>query len=88
MDITDKDILLDLFNHAKEIIILYHDIDAKSSYIANLVKLYGKTGFDALRKNQMLTFLPLDSDFSALAQKYSDEAFANLITDIDSQTII
>lgn len=88
LDITDKDILLDLFDHAKEIIILYHDVDAKSSYIANLVKLYGKTGFDALRRNQMLTFLPLDSDFSALAQKYTDEAFANLITDIDPPTII
>ena len=88
LDVTDKDILLDLFHSAKEIIILYHDSAAKASYIANLVKLYGKDGFDSLRRDQVLTFLPLGSDFTALAQQYTDEAFANLIDVIEPQIII
>ena len=82
LDVTDKDILLDLFHHANEIIILYHDDTAKASYISNLVKLYGKSGFDSLQKEQMLTFLSLNADLTILAQKMQDEAYSRLIDNV------
>ena len=74
LDITDKDIIRDLFGHASEIVVLFHNQDAKASYISNLVKIYGKDGFDSLRKDQSLTFLPLDGDLSELTEKINAEA--------------
>lgn len=82
LDVTDKDIILDVFRYANEIIILYHNDEAKAAYIANLVKLYGKEGFDSLSKEQSLTFLSLNADLQKLAQKISDEARELLIESV------
>ena len=87
LDVTDKDIILDLFKYANEIIILYHSDEAKASYIANLITLYGKDGFDLLRKEQMLTFLPLDSDLSKLAEKMEQESYAQLVANLESNIV-
>ena len=69
LDVTDADIIMDLFSKAKEITIIYHDDSAKSSYIGNIIKMYGKSGFDKLRKEQNLTFRHVDSDFSDIIEK-------------------
>ena len=54
---TDKDIIKDLFDLADQIVIFYHNLDAVSSYITNLVNIYGKQEFDQLRVNKNLYFL-------------------------------
>ena len=87
LDVTDKDIILDLFKYANEIIVLYHSDEAKASYIANLITLHGKDGFDLLRKEQMLTFLPLDSDLSKLAEKMEQESYAQLVANLESHIV-
>ena len=69
LDDTDADIIRDLFSKAREITIIYHDDSAKSSYIGNIIKMYGKSGFDKLRKEQNLTFRHVDSDFSDIIEK-------------------
>lgn len=79
LDETDKDILEELFSCAYEIIILYHNKEAKLSYIKNLVKIFGKEGFEFLRKNKKLSFLPTNSDFTELVEKFESEDFGNFV---------
>jgi len=73
LDITDEDIVNELFSFAGEIIILYHNDAAKASYISNLVKLYGKSNFEMLRSDQKLTFVSLDSDLTWIPEKREQE---------------
>lgn len=69
LDVTDADIIMDLFSKAREITIIYHDDNAKSGYIGNIIKMYGKSGFDKLRKEKNLTFRHVDSDFSDIIEE-------------------
>ena len=69
LDVTDKDILLEIFANAREIYVLFHNNEAKASYINNLVTLYGKEGFEGLRKEKALSFFPLNMDFTELISK-------------------
>ena len=78
LDVTDQDIIAELFRNAKEIIILYHDVTAKRSYIANLVRMFGKDGFDTLKKDKKLTFVSLDQDLKSLKSLLSEESWRDL----------
>lgn len=60
LDITDEDIISELFELSSRITIAYHSKSSESSYIANLVKIFGKEKFSEMRKSKELTFLPLD----------------------------
>lgn len=64
LDVTDKDIITELFSLSNEIHILYHNERAIGTYIQNLVKIYGKRGFDELRSKKNLRFLPLKDLFA------------------------
>ncbi len=78
LDVTDKDIILELFDRMDEIIILYHSDEAKNTYILNLINMYGKEGLDVLRKQKRLTFLSLDMDFSEIVKKRSESSFEGI----------
>lgn len=78
LDITDQDIIAELFRNAKEIIILYHDVVAKKSYITNLVRIFGKSEFDILKKDKKLTFVSLDQDLKSLKASLSEESWRDL----------
>lgn len=58
LDITDKDVIMEVFDLADEIHILYHNEKAIGNYIKNLVNMYGKDGFDRLRSVKKLRFEP------------------------------
>ncbi len=91
LDITDKEIIDALFELANEITILYHSESAKASYVENLIKLYGKSGFDKLREERKLMFLLLDSDMSGLMEKRAGNSFARYMeraSEYDPITII
>ena len=83
LDITDQDIIVELFQNAKEIMVLYHNLDAKKSYIENLIKLFGKVGFDSLRRDKKLVFVSLTQDFSTLKKSLSDEMWNDLFISLD-----
>lgn len=68
LDETDKDIVSDMFLNAKEIYITYYDNVCKDSYIANIVKMFGKSGFDKFRRDQHMQFIPL-CDVDSLKEK-------------------
>lgn len=59
LDITDKDIIKQLFEIPREIIILYHKKEVVNDYIGNLVSIYGKEEFDKVRVSKNLQFVPL-----------------------------
>lgn len=75
LDVTDKDIVMELFSIAEEIIILYYNDKSKHSLISNIVKMYGMDGFLSLRSEQNLTFLPLDMDFTEFVEKRAKKVF-------------
>lgn len=61
LDVTDKDIIIEMFDLVNEIDIFYHNENKIGSYIKNLVQIYGRQGFDMLRSQKKLKFLPLKS---------------------------
>ena len=78
LEITDKDVIEELFRNASEIVVLYHNFDAKKSYIANLIKIFGKEGFDMLKKDKKLSFVSLNDDLKSIKASLSHEAQKDL----------
>lgn len=68
LDETDKDIISDMLLNAKEIYITYYDDECKDGYVANIVKMFGKSGFDKFRRDQCLEFVLL-SNIASLKSK-------------------
>ena len=56
LDITDADVIKDLFLSSDIITILCHSNNAVRSYIPNLIKIFGKETFDKLRLEKQLRF--------------------------------
>lgn len=59
LDITDKDIITELFDKSMKITIYYHNEAVIGTYIKNLVSIYGRKEFDKLRLDKSLKFMPL-----------------------------
>ena len=59
LDVSDKDIIEDLFWSSDEIIIYHHSETALASYIKNIVSIFGKEAFDDLRLNHNLKFISI-----------------------------
>jgi hypothetical protein len=70
IDETDKDILTDMFRHAKEIYITYYDETCKDDYINNIIKLFGNDGYNEFKKEKGLEFIQL-SDIEILRERIS-----------------
>lgn len=68
LDVTDRDIITQVFDKARNITILYFNEDSEASLIANLIKIYGKTGFDTLRFEKRLQFLPQTATYEYFAE--------------------
>lgn len=82
LDVTDKDVIMQMFDMAKDITVLYYSENAEASLVANLIKIYGKEKFDELRIKKRLRFLPQDASYKGFAEdRQSKEmaAFANAI---------
>lgn len=71
LDETDKDIIMQLFDIAKDITVLFFDEDIEASLIANLIRIYGKERFDKLRVEKRLRFLNQNMDFDGFAENRS-----------------
>ena len=62
LDITDRDIITEVFSIADNIKIYYHDKEAHGRYIENIVKIFGKNDYDSMRRTKGLSFIPLESE--------------------------
>ena len=58
LDITDEDIIRQLFDLANKITVFYHSETSAQNLIRNLVRIYGKNEFDNLRESKELRFHP------------------------------
>lgn len=75
LDETDKDIIMQLFDAAKEITVLFFNEEVEASLVANLIKIYGKEQFDKLRDEKKLRFLNQNMDFNGFAEDRSAKEF-------------
>ena len=85
LDATDRDIIEELFRSANEIVVLYHNTMAKKSYITNLIKIFGKDGFEVLKKEKKLAFISLEQDLTSLKATLSDESWRDLQLMLDNE---
>ena len=53
LDVTDKDIITELFEISSDITVMYHNDAAFADHVKNLVDIYGKTKFDELRLKKL-----------------------------------
>lgn len=53
LDVTDKDIITDLFGISSNITVMYHNDAAFADHVKNLVDIFGKTKFDELRLKKL-----------------------------------
>lgn len=74
LDVTDEDIIKDLFSLASEITIIYHSDSSKAKYIRNLANIFGKEKFDRIRDEKRLEFMALAADFSEFSKKMADNS--------------
>jgi hypothetical protein len=59
LDITDAEIIIELFNECDYIQIYYHNQVARGDYIENLIRIFGKTELERMRKIGKLEFKSL-----------------------------
>lgn len=59
LDVTDEDIIRELFGLAAKIVVFYYDEKDHSQYVKNLVAIFQKKGFDELRDKKQLEFVDL-----------------------------
>lgn len=59
LDITDAEIIKNIFNRACKIVVFHHNEYAFNDHIKNLIEMYGKEGFDKLVTERNLEFKPL-----------------------------
>ena len=57
LDVTDKDIIMELFELATEITIFYHNKTNMGIYTENLIKMYGKEAYDVIRDKKKIKYL-------------------------------
>lgn len=69
LDVTDKDILEQIFSLANDITILYYNDNTLDSQILNLIKVFGKSEFDKIRLEKNLKFYPIDYDFTDIIRE-------------------
>lgn len=71
LDITDSDVISDLFSNAKEIYVTYYDEECRDNYISNIVKIFGKKGFDLFKREKSMSFVAL-SNIENLEERLKD----------------
>lgn len=69
LDITDKDIITELFESAYSISIFYHSETSKASMTKNLISVFGMDSFIKLRKEKKLTFVNIKDKGQILEEK-------------------
>ena len=59
LDVSDEDLLKEIFSMSDQIIIYHHNEEAYIDHLRKLISLYGKDGFEKLRKEKDFYFMPL-----------------------------
>ena len=57
LDVTDQDLIKQVFDVSGSIYIVCHDLSKIGDYISNLIQIYGKSEFDIIRSTKQLRFI-------------------------------
>ncbi|MBQ6884249.1 MAG: hypothetical protein IJN56_00765 [Clostridia bacterium] len=82
LDVTDSDIIEELFSISNEIFILNYDEIDEAKHISNLIDIFGKESFDDLRVNKNMTFIPIDTDITSEIYNSQDMYFPTTLDDL------
>lgn len=77
LDVSDRDIIVELFDASDSITILYHSQSALETYVRNLVRIFRKSGLDELRATKSLKFHPLVEEQSFTMEQGMEDFFAS-----------
>ncbi len=88
LDVTDKDIIYELFGYASEIAILYRSSKSLRKYVAKLIQLYGKDEFDSLRKEKKLRFVSIDKELATYVAEKTRDKYSFVDLGLDSYSIV
>ena len=79
LDVTDEDIIKELFGSASKITVLYRNQNSLATYVSKLIEIYGKKEFDYLRYNRGLKFVSIEDELpafvNAVKEKKEEKAF-------------
>lgn len=64
LDITDKDIIQEVFSMAGKIYILSYDESDESKHISNLINIFYKSDFDTMRREKDISFMSIEDDIT------------------------
>lgn len=73
LDITDKDIIQEVFSVASKIFILSYDESDESKHISNLINIFGKNDFDTMRRKKDISFMSISDDIKEIMRENSEE---------------
>lgn len=88
LDVTDRDVIVQMFSMAEDITVLYYNENAEASLVANLISIYGKEKFDELRVKKRLRFLPQNASYRGFAEDRKSKEMAAFTRAIGNRTII
>lgn len=82
LNITDRDIIQEIFISASKIFILSYDEIDEYNHISNLLNIFGKNEFDNMRRKKDITFLKISDDLQAIMKKNSKEESLRMMSDL------
>lgn len=88
LDVTDKDVIMQIFDMAKDITVLYYNETAEASLVANLISIYGKEKFDELRTKKRLRFLSQSASYLGFAEDRQSKEMAAFARALGNSTVI
>lgn len=80
LDVTDRDIIEELFRVANKIYILNYDNDEKEKHAKNLINIFGKEEFEEIKREKGMVFLDINYDLTSFFNDNSDETFFKTIS--------
>lgn len=79
LDVTDKDIIEDLFRISHKIYILNYDNDEKERHVKNLINIFGKEEFEEIKRKTGMMFLDINYDLTSFLHNNSEKRIFDIL---------
>ncbi len=79
LDVTDKDIIEDLFRISDKIYILNYDNDEKEKHAKNLINIFGKEEFEEIKRKTGMMFLDINYDLTSFLHNNSEKRMFDIL---------
>lgn len=79
LDVTDKDMIEDLFRISHKIYILNYDNDEKERHVKNLINIFGKEEFEEIKRKTGMMFLDINYDLTSFLHNNSEKRIFDIL---------